>query len=450
MRVLGVDLACSWASQGSALLEFDGGRWTNCRPGAIEWPDEACDPSAVAQAIERFTIEHHVQAVSLDGPQGWRDPTTVRRFVGRQCELETHTPGKTGTYYTTYPRTWRRWVGFCIDVFARLLGGNRAILVNDPAHLVLDAPPPGRYFLLECFPTSTWRSSGLVPLKGHHISRAEVAASANALRRRYQLPVSAMTDHHDNLQAIVAALPAAAFLGGPCRAVPRGEPARQQPAADGVPAHAVEGLIWDATAPILSADVPVEGRDEAFISTSDVIAPSLPIATTAASAAPGSDVLPNLYEDAEDSRNPILPDSRDPVMDDVIRRGIALFERLVALSNTGQSAGVGYACFVQIAYAVPRFSDVAGRSYLPTDAGFVIRLAMEVTQAAGGRKNISKNGVTIPAAMDTFIWGANPPHDRPARAWVSRWSRPRYSRAEWQKLFPDGTRYLLPECKRHR
>jgi hypothetical protein len=102
----------------------------------------------------------------------------------------------------------------------------------------------GAYYLLECFPTATWRSSGLVPLPAKR-RRPDTAAFWDALVRRYDLPAVDPAPGHDDLQAVVAALVAAAVLGG-VEPIPHGLPALRLDEAAGVPRHRVEGIIWDA------------------------------------------------------------------------------------------------------------------------------------------------------------------------------------------------------------
>jgi hypothetical protein len=247
--VLGIDMACSWKSLGSAILQFSNCEFTNCETGVLNSSGKICDPLSVATEINRIALSSGCSAVAIDGPHAWRDPYSNRPFVGRLCEKETRTPGKTGTFNTSYPGTWLRWINFSIEVFDYLLSTPHCTLANDPT--IQDAKPPKYgYFLLECFPTSTWRSCGLAPLKGHRISRAEIIAHAEQLRTIYKLPKSCVINHHDHLQAIVSALPAAGLLGGPCTAVARGEQAKTC-TVQGYPNHLVEGLIWDA--------VPIDG-----------------------------------------------------------------------------------------------------------------------------------------------------------------------------------------------
>jgi hypothetical protein len=76
ISVLGIDLATNWRSLGSAVLSFEDARWIDCVPGAIVWPESTCDAAAIADAILTFALENRISAISLDGPQGWRDPAT--------------------------------------------------------------------------------------------------------------------------------------------------------------------------------------------------------------------------------------------------------------------------------------------------------------------------------------------------------------------------------------
>src|SRR5438874_3590105 len=156
-RVLGIDLASStWASIGSATIAFDHeeGSFTEVVAGAMAWPAVPLTPHALADAIDAFARREGIRAVAMDGPQGFRDPATPAGLpgVGRRCEYECRTQGKTGAYPRTYPGTQRRWIEFCIDVFANLLA-RPGVALADPAAA---ANAPTRYTLLECFPTSAW------------------------------------------------------------------------------------------------------------------------------------------------------------------------------------------------------------------------------------------------------------------------------------------------------
>jgi hypothetical protein len=393
-RVLGVDLACrSWDDIGSALVRFGGGCFRDAAPGVMAWPAEDLTPAAVARCIDTFAREHAVAAVSIDGPQAWRDPTTPtnRPGVGRACEYETRTPGKTGTRGVAYPSTFLRWIQFSIDVFAELLRRPDVALVN--GHAADIEPRPAGYWLIECFPTSTWRTSGLEALPGHRRAPPEVVETfARRLVAAYGLPSSAETRDHDDLQAMVATLPAVGLLGGPARAYPRGEPARS------VGGVLVEGMIWDA-APAGGTKVPV---------------PTRPAATT------------------------LLVDERDAGLEPCVDRGVSLFRELVRRANAGEATGVSYKGFVEHVHGTS-FAELRGRRWSRSDVSDVLHLAEQITGVAG-RQAVRRGDVVIQAGMDTFIWPKTAPHTRSARAWKGGLP---YSRDEWLSVFPDGMRRLI-------
>jgi len=248
--VLGVDLASSsWSKNGNALLGFDTGtrQWINAQTGVLNWPRKTISSDLMAETLNSFALERKVAAMSLDGPQGWRDPAAspTRKGVGRWCEFVCKTQGKTGCFGNTYPPNQVGWIAFTIRVFENLLSRPHIKLVNDPLQSRVNPPAAGQYYILECFPASVWRQSGLDPLPGHRKAPPDVVERFSGdLATAYGLPSQVMTRNHDDLQAVVGALPAAALLGGPCRAVAKGEPAQWVKTSS--PPHWVEGLIWDA------------------------------------------------------------------------------------------------------------------------------------------------------------------------------------------------------------
>ncbi len=250
-KALGVDLGMSWESTGTALLAFEethSRQWRSCSTKVIDWPAEPLSPKRLSLALDEFVRHEGIHAVSIDGPQGWRDPNAEKRLgVGRCCEYEARTPGKTGVFGRCYPTSWLNWIRFSIEVFDELRKLNGVV----PCNAVPSNPPKasmsGGYYLLECFPTSTWRTLGLTPLPGHRKAPpTTVLQFAERLRTLLTLPHSALTDHHDHLQAVVAALTGIALLGGPVVPVKRGVPAFRSIGLQGAPFHTLEGIIWDA------------------------------------------------------------------------------------------------------------------------------------------------------------------------------------------------------------
>lgn len=235
--VLGIDVAsASWSDVGAAALDFHDHRISAIVPAPIAWPGTPLTPEALAFAIDNFARKNSVSAVALDGPQGWRDPDTALNLpgVGRRCEYLCRAQGKTGVYGRTYPGTQRNWIEFSIELFKQLLSLPGVILADREGVRAAEG-----YLVLECFPTSAWRSSGLRPLPGKS-KKPALGVYRDSLSDAYELPAFE-TDRHDDLQAVVAALSAVGAVGGPVLAVPQGVPSRV------VATGRVEGLIWDVT-----------------------------------------------------------------------------------------------------------------------------------------------------------------------------------------------------------
>lgn len=240
-RVLGIDVASSsWKANGSALIEYDEAGVRRVVPGVIPWPSVPLTPAALAGAIDKFAREHAIDAAALDGPHGWRSPDTPAGApgVGRRSEYECRTQGKTGVYPVTYPRNQRPWIEFSIQLFDALLALPGVVLADRETAIIAGAG----YAVLECFPTSTWRTSGLKPLPGKG-KRPPLLPFSQALATAYRLP--AFVSHsHDDLQAVVAALAAVAVIGGPALPIRRGIAATTTADVSGT--RRLEGFIWDA------------------------------------------------------------------------------------------------------------------------------------------------------------------------------------------------------------
>ncbi len=139
-----------------------------------------------------------------------------------------------------------------------------------------------------------------------------------------------------------------------------------------------------------------------------------------------------------------MPDQRG------VERGVRLFEYLVDAANRGEAVGIAHGDFTAFVHGSPDFRTLAGRNFLPSDSGTAIDIAWAVTDAVGGRKPVTRAGCMIPSGMDTYIWNKQRPYDRPPGAWESSRSTVPYSRAEWLRVFPEGTRRLVTEAELRR
>lgn len=108
-------------------------------------------------------------------------------------------------------------------------------------------------------------------------------------------------------------------------------------------------------------------------------------------------------------------------------------------ANNGNAIGISYAQLVCFVHGVEQFQEVTNRRYAQSDTQNVLCFAEQITDVAGGPIAISRNGVTIRAGMDAFVWQKRTPHARPAAAFATAG----YSQKEWTDVFPDGQRILL-------
>src|SRR5216684_6430124 len=118
LAVLGVDLGSkNWRNTGTAWLAFTVNgqvHWTDARTDVVGWPTAPISAKTMAEVLDAAALELSVAAVSIDGPQGWRDPQARRSFPGRLCELQARTPGKTCVYQKTLPGNYSGWARFSI------------------------------------------------------------------------------------------------------------------------------------------------------------------------------------------------------------------------------------------------------------------------------------------------------------------------------------------------
>ncbi len=413
LKVLGVDLACkSWGDNGTCLLSFETETqsWDTVILNCVRWPQHELTAQNMAKALHQFIRQEHLAGISLDGPQGWREPNApARPGVGRLCEYEARCQGKTGEYGITFPRPQFTWIKYCIDVFTHLRNYGGRIPTREEGSNRLEPLSGDEFWLIECFPTSIWRTSGLSVLPGKNRclrNHIDLKPYHGDLTSAYMLP-NHSTDNstHDDLQGLVSALPMAALLGAPAVPVPRGNNGWK--CAEG---HWVEGLIWDCK--------PLGSNGNELAENSRKITD-----------APSADNL---------SSNPLLIDDRDDTHAEVLSRGVRLFNILCDDANNGKATGCSYGQFVELIFD-ETYIDLVGRDYATNDTNYVLALAEQVTEEAGGRRLVSRNEVTINVGMDAFIWRKDKPHDRHEKAF----KKEPFTKEQWLVIFPDGERNLI-------
>jgi hypothetical protein len=166
-------------------------------------------PSAggLADALVTLASEIGADWIFIDGPQGWKAPDNGCEH-SRCCERALATQGKTGLPGVTKPGNYVAFITFAVELFD-------ALEIRGWPRLPTAAIPPLRHrCAIESFPTSAWRSLGLVPLPGKAATAPEmVIARLRSLRAVFPLDVSNDLSH-DELQALVAGLAGVALDDG--------------------------------------------------------------------------------------------------------------------------------------------------------------------------------------------------------------------------------------------
>lgn len=252
-RVLGLDLALRrYRDIGTAMLSFEpGGDAMHVETDVISWPTGKPDVKSIARIVANHVERYEIHAVAIDATLAWREPEPdigpPRPGVGRWAERLLHTQSKTGPPGRTFPKTQQRWTQLGIELGQLWLQTAVADLVEVTRDQPCETLNTGRFYLLESYPTATWRAAGCKPLPGKSTFRKggeDLQQWKRQLAERFDLQWPGEVTTHDDLQAVVTALPAVAWLGGPVHAQAFGLPMRWREAVN--PPQPFEGLIWIA------------------------------------------------------------------------------------------------------------------------------------------------------------------------------------------------------------
>jgi hypothetical protein len=203
-HVLSIDLALkSYEDFGCCLLTSVAGD-----AAAAEFPSPSDvglkgepDAQGCAEALARFCRSRGVSVLLLDGPQGWKDPST-RNGDARVCERLLSTPGKMGLPPDgVLPGPFLTFARFSLDLFAAL--AQRGAVRPD---LEPFSVPAQGFLLLESYPAAAWKALGLQPLPAKSKAKADDPQQA-CQNLQLHVPVSFRhTVNHDEAQALVAGL----------------------------------------------------------------------------------------------------------------------------------------------------------------------------------------------------------------------------------------------------
>lgn len=225
--VLSIDLACNRSKDfGVCLIEEKQGR-----PGKVLFIDPdlelglpkspKLEPARSAEAIWSYCEKRSVIVLVLDGPQGWKDPSSKLPY-SRQCEKLLATQGKTGICGSAKQGNFLTFARFSIDLYARLTERGAQLVLGSCVDV-----SKGKILVIESFPTSAWRELRIVPLpaKRRKTGDEERRIRLQILERIFGFRAPCLPNH-DELQALVAGLAGIAVLAGdPSGYLALGEPA---------------------------------------------------------------------------------------------------------------------------------------------------------------------------------------------------------------------------------
>lgn len=202
-RVLSVDLALDdYEDFGLCVLESRSGSAAAAEfmlPSEIGLKGQP-DPQRCAAALAAYCDSSGVSVLLLDGPQGWKDPTT-READSRVCEALLGTATKMQLPGVAAPPQFLPYARFSVALFAAL--AERGAVLPDFEPFAL---PPAGYLLLETYPPAAWKALGLAPQRPKDKAKLDESQQASAnLQRR--VPVSFRhAVNHDEASALVAGL----------------------------------------------------------------------------------------------------------------------------------------------------------------------------------------------------------------------------------------------------
>lgn len=195
-KTLSIDLASRrYRDFGIALLE-EGKPTPHFLDAADLGLEDPPNAKLLADAIQDFAEQEEIEVLLLDGPQGWRHPSSPIENM-RLCERVFNTPAKTGVPGVAKPGNFLKYIQFSIDLFQHLRTGHGWTLLTE-------AWPRerNRRWAVEVYPSSAWSLLGLDRLPGKSKAGKKLA--------RWRDPLARVTDYalpqdltHDELQAAV-------------------------------------------------------------------------------------------------------------------------------------------------------------------------------------------------------------------------------------------------------
>ena len=174
--------------------------------GHVDALGRAPEVEPLADFLAGLCRAHGARALSIDGPQAWKDPENGLPCQ-RVCEKALATQAKTGPPGHVKPGTQTSFTALSVRLFDALAA--RGFARFDPERR-------SERTALEVWPTACWRSLGAARLPGKAKARPEdVQRGARVLADRFGVWFGRDDPSHDELQAAVAGLAGIALEGHP-------------------------------------------------------------------------------------------------------------------------------------------------------------------------------------------------------------------------------------------
>ncbi len=211
-RTLSIDLAyTSYEKFGICFIDGVGRppwkvKWV--KPSQIGLTGDPA-PAACAAELARFCAAEAIDILILDGPQGWKDPSSPHPHC-RICERELRCPAKTGVEGKVKPANYSGFVEFSIGLFTTLENRWGMSLLTRTG-----SRPRAGVLLVESFPHAAWKGLGLPPIPAKHRCTPE-KLDVYAELLFWRLGIDSLPHpSHDELQALAAGVTGPAILGNP-------------------------------------------------------------------------------------------------------------------------------------------------------------------------------------------------------------------------------------------
>ncbi len=194
MKILSLDLAYkNYKDNGIVIFELSN---SGISARNIRWDNELIEnASQLVDRLGPILKTENIEYLGIDGPQAWKDENNGFQHA-RVCEVQTHTPSKTGTFATGKPKNYLPFITFSIEVFN---------LLEKWGYSRFSGKLKSKD-VMEVFPYQSWRKCLYKPLPAKSkCIEDEIEKKFEEFKKREHIEFL-FRPNHDELQAIIAGL----------------------------------------------------------------------------------------------------------------------------------------------------------------------------------------------------------------------------------------------------